>query len=61
MPKASERWTSRPFAEPTSRPIANARAFLTCPVANPSAITEAAAMHEAVTVFRTNRLLTGMV
>src|SRR5438876_3090322 len=58
-PSASDRWTSRPFALPTSRPIASARPFLTCPVANPKAITATAATPEAAIVLRSSRLFTG--
>src|SRR6266700_1671914 len=58
-PSASERWTSRPFALPTGRPIASARPFVTSPVANPKAITATAATPEAASVLRSSRLFTG--
>src|SRR4029077_6075348 len=61
MPRASERWTIRPFALPTSRPIASARLLLSCPVAIPNATTPTAARLETATVLRIRRWLTGIV
>jgi len=61
MPSASERWTIRPFALPTSRPIASASPLLSCPVATPNATTPMATRLETATVLRIRRLLTGIV
>src|SRR5437868_2044525 len=57
-PSASERWTSRPLALPTRRPIASATPFLPCPVANPKASTAAATTVETAMVLRSSRRFT---